>query len=74
MNHITGGGFMRIFRGLPEGLATNIDTQAFPTPNVFNWLQQQANIDTKEMYNVFNMGIGFTVIIDKKMLRKHSIF
>ena len=57
MNHITGGGFMRIFHGLPEGLAANIDTQAFPTPNVFNWLQQQANIDTKEMYNVFNMGL-----------------
>ena len=74
MNHITGGGFMRIFHVVTRRFSANIDTQAFPTPNVFNWLQQQANIDTKEMYNVFNMGIGFTVIIDKKMLRKHSIF
>ncbi|MCH4459271.1 phosphoribosylformylglycinamidine cyclo-ligase [Staphylococcus haemolyticus] len=67
MNHITGGGFYEnIPRGLPDGLATKIDTKAFPTPKVFDWLQQQANIGTNEMYNVFNMGIGFTAIVDKK--------
>ena len=67
MNHITGGGFYEnIPRGLPDGLAVKIDTKAFPTPKVFDWLQQQANIGTNEMYNVFNMGIGFTAIVDKK--------
>ena len=67
MNHITGGGFYEnIPRGLPDGLAAKIYTQAFPTPKVFVWLQQQANIGTDEMYNVFNMGIGFTAIVDKK--------
>ncbi|MCH4457853.1 phosphoribosylformylglycinamidine cyclo-ligase [Staphylococcus haemolyticus] len=67
MNHITGGGFYEnIPRGLPDGLAAKIDTKAFPTPKVFDWLQQQANIGTNEMYNVFNMGIGFTAIVDKK--------
>lgn len=67
MNHITGGGFYEnIPRGLPDGLAAKIYTQAFPTPKVFDWLQQQANIGTDEMYNVFNMGIGFTAIVDKK--------
>ena len=59
MNHITGGGFYEnIPRGLPNGLAAKIDTQSFPTPKVFEWLQQQADIETSEMYNVFNMGIG----------------
>lgn len=67
MNHITGGGFYEnIPRGLPDGLAAKIDTKAFLTPKVFDWLQQQANIGTNEMYNVFNMGIGFTAIVDKK--------
>ncbi|WP_285490133.1 phosphoribosylformylglycinamidine cyclo-ligase [Staphylococcus haemolyticus] len=67
MNHITGGGFYEnIPRGLPDGLAAKIDTKTFPTPKVFDWLQQQANIGTNEMYNVFNMGIGFTAIVDKK--------
>ncbi|EEK12983.1 phosphoribosylformylglycinamidine cyclo-ligase [Staphylococcus hominis] len=71
MNHITGGGFYEnIPRGLPKGLAAKIDTQSFPTPKVFEWLQQQAEIETSEMYNVFNMGIGYTVIVNKEDVYK----
>lgn len=71
MNHITGGGFYEnIPRGLPKGLAAKIDTQSFPTPKVFEWLQQQADIETNEMYNVFNMGIGYTVIVNKEDVSK----
>ncbi|MGX0437459.1 phosphoribosylformylglycinamidine cyclo-ligase [Staphylococcus hominis] len=71
MNHITGGGFYEnIPRGLPNGLAAKIDTQSFPTPKVFEWLQQQADIETSEMYNVFNMGIGYTVIVNKEDVSK----
>ncbi|MGW9856474.1 phosphoribosylformylglycinamidine cyclo-ligase [Staphylococcus hominis] len=71
MNHITGGGFYEnIPRGLPKGLAAKIDTQSFPTPKVFEWLQQQADIETSEMYNIFNMGIGYTVIVNKEEVSK----
>ena len=71
MNHSTGGGFYEnIPRGLPKGLAAKIDTQSFPTPKVFEWLQQQADIETSEMYNVFNMGIGYTVIVNKEDVSK----
>lgn len=71
MNHITGGGFYEnIPRGLPNWLAAKIDTQSFPTPKVFEWLQQQADIETSEMYNVFNMGIGYTVIVNKEDVSK----
>ncbi|MEJ8539956.1 phosphoribosylformylglycinamidine cyclo-ligase [Staphylococcus capitis] len=67
MNNITGGGFYEnIPRALPKGLSARIDTTSFPTLDVFNWLQQQGNISTDEMYNIFNMGIGYTVIVDKK--------
>lgn len=67
MNHITGGGFYEnIPRALPKGLSARIDTTSFPTQEVFNWLQRQGNISTDEMYNIFNMGIGYTVIVDKK--------
>ena len=60
MNHITGGGFYEnIPRGLPNGLAAKIDTQSFPTPKVFEWLQQQADI-----------GIGYTVIVNKEDVSK----
>ena len=67
MSHITGGGFYEnIPRALPKGLSAKIDTQSFPTLEVFNWLQKQGNISTNEMYNIFNMGIGYTIIVDKK--------
>ena len=65
MTHITGGGFIEnIPRALPEGVGAMIDVTQFPTPKIFEWLQKQGNISTKEMYNVFNMGIGFTLVVD----------
>src|SRR5699024_9148529 len=71
MTHITGGGFYEnIPRALPEGVTAKIDVSQFPTPKIFDWLQSQGNISTEEMYNVFNMGIGFTLIIDKANVEK----
>ncbi|MCD8828565.1 phosphoribosylformylglycinamidine cyclo-ligase [Staphylococcus gallinarum] len=65
MTHITGGGFYEnIPRALPEGVTAKVDTTSFPTLPIFDWLQQQGEIDTAEMYNVFNMGIGFTIIVE----------
>ncbi|WP_086429452.1 phosphoribosylformylglycinamidine cyclo-ligase [Staphylococcus cornubiensis] len=64
MTHITGGGFYEnIPRALPEGKTAVVNTASFPTPSIFNWLQQQGNIDTDEMYHIFNMGIGFTLVV-----------
>lgn len=71
MNHITGGGFYEnIPRSLPKGLAAKIDTNSFDTPKIFNWLQEQGEISTGEMYNIFNMGIGFTVIISPEEIEQ----
>ncbi|MDK9865041.1 MULTISPECIES: phosphoribosylformylglycinamidine cyclo-ligase [Staphylococcus] len=67
MTHITGGGFFEnIPRALPEGVTAKINVSKFPTPQIFDWLQTQGEISTEEMYNVFNMGIGFTLIVDKE--------
>lgn len=67
MTHITGGGFYEnIPRALPEGVTANIDVTTFPTPKIFDWLQAQGEISTEEMYNIFNMGIGFTLIVDSE--------
>ncbi|EHJ08488.1 phosphoribosylformylglycinamidine cyclo-ligase [Staphylococcus simiae] len=67
MTHITGGGFYEnIPRALPETVTAEIDVTSFPTPKIFEWLQQQGNIETNEMYNVFNMGIGYTVIVEQQ--------
>lgn len=66
MTHITGGGFYEnIPRALPNGVTAKINTQSYEVPKIFNWLQQQGNIPINEMYNIFNMGIGYTLVIDE---------
>ncbi|MCG7338810.1 phosphoribosylformylglycinamidine cyclo-ligase [Staphylococcus sp. ACRSN] len=67
MTHITGGGFYEnIPRALPEGVTAKVDVTSFPTLPIFDWLQEQGEITTDEMYNVFNMGIGFTIIVESQ--------
>jgi len=62
--HITGGGLRdNIERILPADCRLTIDRQAWPTPPVFTWLQGLGDIDREEMYRVFNMGIGFVVLV-----------
>ncbi len=62
--HITGGGLEEnIERILPSGIQIDIAKSDWERPTIFNWLQQQGNIDEAEMYRVFNMGIGMALIV-----------
>jgi phosphoribosylformylglycinamidine cyclo-ligase len=62
--HITGGGMEEnIARITPNGLEIDIDANNWERPPVFHWLQQMGRVDTEEMYRVFNMGIGITLIV-----------
>lgn len=66
MSHITGGGFYEnLPRMLKSGVGVTIDTKAYPCPAIFDLIQQTGHISNKEMYNVFNMGIGFVMAVDK---------
>ncbi|HSB96211.1 MAG TPA: phosphoribosylformylglycinamidine cyclo-ligase, partial [Spongiibacteraceae bacterium] len=57
--HITGGGLLEnLPRVLPENCKAAIDLGEFERPAIFDWLQQQGGVDAKEMYRVFNCGIG----------------
>lgn len=61
--HITGGGFEgNIPRILPPQTAAVIDISAWEVPALFRLIQDRGCIETDEMYRVFNMGIGMTVI------------
>ncbi|SDF96995.1 phosphoribosylformylglycinamidine cyclo-ligase [Selenomonas sp. WCT3] len=63
MVHITGGGFYEnIPRALPEDMAVEIDSSVWQMPAIFKLLQQWGNVDWKEMYRTFNMGIGMIII------------
>ena len=71
MSHITGGGFFEnLPRMLKEGQGVKIDTKSFPRPSIFNLIMEKGNIEEKEMYNVFNMGIGFIMAVEKDDVEK----
>ena len=63
--HITGGGFIEnIPRMIPDGLAADITLGSWPVLPIFDVLERAGDIDHKEMYNIFNMGIGMVLAID----------
>jgi phosphoribosylformylglycinamidine cyclo-ligase len=69
--HITGGGIVgNIPRSLPKGLAARLDSSKWEVPPIFNLLQKKGNVDTDEMYRVFNMGIGMAVICASEKVKK----
>ena len=66
MCHITGGGFFEnVPRMLPDGIRAVISPIGAPVPPIFNLLQERGGIDTREMYNTFNMGIGYMLAVDR---------
>jgi phosphoribosylformylglycinamidine cyclo-ligase len=67
MAHITGGGFPdNVPRLLPAGARAVIDRSAWEVPPVFRFLQERGGVDREEMYRVFNMGVGFVVVVGSR--------
>ena len=63
--HITGGGITEnIPRVLPGELDVAIDTTSWEQGAVFDFLQQQGNIETAEMRRTFNCGVGMVVVVN----------
>ncbi len=63
--HITGGGFIEnIPRALPKGLSVKIERGSWQIPAQFKTLQEYGKLDDADMYNTFNMGIGFVVVVE----------
>ena len=64
MAHITGGGIPEnLPRCLPEGLKAHVDWNAWSVPEIFLEIQRQGNMDELEMRRVFNLGIGYCIIV-----------
>jgi phosphoribosylformylglycinamidine cyclo-ligase len=69
--HITGGAFYeKATKILPRGLGMWIDKKAWKVPKIFKIIQKKANLPDKEMYSVFNMGIGMIVVVSQKEAKK----
>ncbi len=65
--HITGGGFYEnIPRILPENVDAKIDMDSWEIPPIFKLIQQKGNIEDKEMFGTFNMGVGMMIVVGEK--------
>jgi len=64
MAHITGGGLEEnINRIMPEGLTSRIDYNSWRLPEIFSKVMLAGEIPEEEMKRVFNMGIGYVLIV-----------
>ena len=64
--HITGGGFdENMPRCLNAGLGIRIRQGSWTIPPVFDVLQRLSGMDRRQMFNVFNMGIGMILVVDR---------
>ena len=66
MAHITGGGIQEnIDRVIPQGMTAHVDFNAWSMPEVFSTIQLKGEIPPEEMKRVFNLGIGYAIIIPR---------
>jgi len=71
MAHITGGGIEgNLKRILPDGCQAVIDTASWPQLPIFPYLQRVGGVDPAEMFRVFNMGIGYILVVDRDQSMK----
>lgn len=66
ISHITGGGFVEnIPRMLPEGYGARINLGSWPVLPIFTLLKSMGNLEDKDMFETFNMGIGMVLAVEK---------
>jgi phosphoribosylformylglycinamidine cyclo-ligase len=64
MAHITGGGLPEnLPRCLPSHLHAAIDQHSWERPPLFRWLQDTGEIPEADIWNTFNLGIGFCLVV-----------
>ena len=69
--HITGGGLIdNLPRILPPNCDAVVEAKSWKVPRIFQILQRNGNIDLREMYQVFNMGIGMVAVVAEENARR----
>ena len=64
MAHITGGGLPEnLPRALPDGLQARIDPGSWERPLLFRWLQDNGEVPEADLWNTFNLGVGFCLVV-----------
>ncbi len=64
MAHITGGGLPEnLPRCLPAGTRAAVDPRSWLRPAVFDWLQTAGDVPEADLWNTFNLGVGFCLVV-----------
>ena len=67
ISHITGGGFYEnIPRSIPDGLGAVIKRESVKVLPIFSLIAKTGNIDERDMFNTFNMGVGMSIVVSKE--------
>lgn len=62
--HITGGGFYEnVPRVLPQGIAASFSLGAWRIPPIFDYIAKCGNVEKREMFSTFNMGLGMMLFV-----------
>lgn len=63
--HVTGGGFdENIPRVLSDEQGIEVDEKSWVKPPIFDFLEKKGNVNHREMFNIYNMGIGMVLVVD----------
>lgn len=64
MAHITGGGLPEnLPRCLPAGLHAVVDPASWERPPLFRWLQEAGGVPEADLWNTFNLGVGYCLVV-----------
>ena len=71
--HITGGGPVgNIVRSIPKKYKCVLESSNFPITPLMDWLSKEGDLDNREFFNVFNGGIGMTLVVEKEAVERIS--
>ena len=75
MAHITGGGLQEnVNRCLPSSLKARINFESWERPELFNKIQEAGDVEEEEMRRVFNLGIGFCIVVPSDSVDETKYF
>ena len=70
MAHITGGGIPEnLPRCIPDTITVSVDYDSWPMPELFSKIMLAGEIPPEEMKNVFNLGIGYCVVVPEEVVK-----
>ena len=70
MAHITGGGIPEnLPRCIPDTVTVSVDYDSWPMPDLFRKIMLAGEIPPEEMKNVFNLGIGYCVVVPEEAVK-----